>query len=311
MDQAVVHSYDYGAIHRNALQVNWRVEDIIGGERVLDFRLRFLPEVWVDAEPLTFLPEADQLALNHVRAHSYLYFLGFAEEYFLPFVVDHLRGRIHKAAQDEIQALAHFAEEESKHIELFRRFSEEFHRGFGTPCEFIGPAERLAKQILSLSPLGVGLSVLQLEWMTQLHYVASVQDDRSLDPQFCSLLRHHWLEEAQHTKLDSAIAICIAQTLAPEQVAAGVEDLITINRMLDEGFGEQVELDIAAMRLATKQRLVGTEAARYRAVQRRSYRRTFLTSGLRHRGFRATLGEISPTGAAKVAEYAEALDPGP
>jgi hypothetical protein len=307
MEQAR-HAYDYGAIHRTALQVNWNVEDIIGHGRTLDFSLPFLPETWVDADALDFLSEADKLALNHVRAHSYLYFLGFAEEYFLPFVVDHVRARIHKGSQDEIQALLHFAEEESKHIELFRRFSDEFHRGFGSPCEFIGPAERLARQILSLSPLGVGLSVLQLEWMTQLHYVASVQDNRALDPQFRSLLRHHWLEEAQHTKLDSAIVTSIAQALSTPAIEGGIEDLLAINRILDEGFAEQVELDLTALRLATGRRLVGSEAARYRAVQRRAYRKTFLTSGTRHQGFRATLGDISPAGMVKVAELAEALD---
>lgn len=46
---------------------------------------------------------------------------------------------------------------------------------------------------------------LHLEWMIQLHYVDSVRADEALDPQFCSLLRHHWMEEAQHAKLDTLI----------------------------------------------------------------------------------------------------------
>ena len=39
--------------------------------------------------------------------------------------------------------------------------------------------------------------------MTQLHYLDSVKDDGDLDPLFKSLLRHHWMEEAQHAKLDT------------------------------------------------------------------------------------------------------------
>src|SRR5207244_9608732 len=85
--------YDYGAIYRTALKVNWHIDDVIGGEPTLNFRLRFLPDAWVDAAALDFLSEAEQLVVNHIRAHSYLYFLGFAAEYFLPFVVERGRAR--------------------------------------------------------------------------------------------------------------------------------------------------------------------------------------------------------------------------
>src|SRR5437773_11377896 len=102
--------HDYRAIHRTALQVNWRVEDIVGGDRALDFGLPFLPEVWVEADALGFLGEAEKLALNHVRAHSYLYFLRFAAEPFLPFIPAYLSSRIHTGGQAEIHALLHLAE---------------------------------------------------------------------------------------------------------------------------------------------------------------------------------------------------------
>ena len=161
--EPIQHSDEFGAIYRTALQINWQIDDVIGGERRLDFGTRFLPDVWVDAEALIFLTDAQQRALNHIRAHSYLSILGFAEEYFLPFVIDYVRARVHTGTQGEIRALLHFAEEESKHIELFRRFSDEFRRGFGTPCEIIGPARTVAEQILSMSRPGVALSVLALE----------------------------------------------------------------------------------------------------------------------------------------------------
>jgi predicted metal-dependent hydrolase len=301
-------SWDYGAIYRTSLQVNWQIEDIIGGDRSLDFATRFLPDAWVEAEALTFLSEREQLAVNHVRAHSYLHIFGFAEEYFLPFVLDHVRARIPTASQPEIRALLHFAEEESKHIELFQRFSEEFRQGFGTPCEVIGPARAVAEQILALSPLGIALSVLALEWMTQVHYVATIRNDHTLDAQFCSLLRHHWVEEAQHTKLDTAIATSIAGGAGPDELAGGVEDLLTIMQILDTGFAEQVELDLAALTRATGRQLSEGEEARYRSVQRRSYRKTFLTSGMRHKNFRTTMASISPSGAATVAAFVEALE---
>ena len=50
--------------------------------------------------------------------------------------------------------------------------------------------------------------------MTQGHYVESVQNDQELDPQFKSLLKHHWMEEAQHTKLDTLMVEAIARNRA-------------------------------------------------------------------------------------------------
>src|SRR5215831_14374570 len=163
----------------------------------------YLPEMWVDADALDFLSDREKLTVNHIRSHSYLYLFGFVEEYIVPFVVQHVQGRVHRAAPEELRALLHFAEEEVKHIELFRHFCEEFRAGFSSACEVIGSPEAFAAQLLSKSPLGGALAILHIEWMTLLHYVFSVRDTVDIDPQFSSLLRHHWLEEAQHAKLDT------------------------------------------------------------------------------------------------------------
>jgi hypothetical protein len=66
----IPHSYDYRTTYQQALQVNWQVDDIIGGEKRLDFQKSFLPEVWVDANRLDFLSEREKLLVNHIRSHS-------------------------------------------------------------------------------------------------------------------------------------------------------------------------------------------------------------------------------------------------
>lgn len=48
---------------------------------------------------------------------------------------------------------------------------------------------------------------------------------------------------------------------------------------------------------------------RYREVQQRSYRKTFLTSGVRHGKFQSILTAISPEGGKKVSEVASVLVP--
>lgn len=305
----IQHNYDYGTTHRQALQVNWQVDDIIGGEKTLDFRKSFLPEVWVDANALDFLSEKDKLAVNHIRSHSYLYLFGFVEEYIVPFVVNHVQGRIHKAAPEELQALLHFAEEEVKHIELFHRFGQEFRSGFGSTCDVLGSPEKVAAAILSKSPLGAGISILHIELMTLAHYVSSVRDRVDIDPQFSSLLRHHWLEESQHTKLDTMIIEALAQSLSEREIQEGIDDYLAIGGMLDGGLAAQMEMDLTSFTRATGRTLSEDEAKRYREVQQRSYRKTFLTSAMRLNQFQSILAAISPEGARKVADVANMLVP--
>jgi hypothetical protein len=55
------HNYDYGSTYRQALRVNWQIEDINGGDKTLDFQKPFLPETWVDASELDFLSEPEKL----------------------------------------------------------------------------------------------------------------------------------------------------------------------------------------------------------------------------------------------------------
>jgi len=46
--------------------------------------------------------------------------------------------------------------------------------------------------------------------MSQGHYLGSVKDNQDLDPQFKSLLKHHWIEEAQHARLDGLLLKSLA-----------------------------------------------------------------------------------------------------
>ncbi len=268
-----------------------------------------LPEVWVDADALDFLSESEKLTVNHMRSHSYLYLFGFVEEFIAPFVIDHVQGRLHKAAPEELRALLHFAEEEFKHMELFQRFRHEFCRGFGSTCDVLGSPEKVAAAVLSKSPLGVGLTVLHLEWMTLLHYVSSVRDSVDIDPQFGSLLRHPWLEESQHAKLDTMIVEALAQALSDREIDAGIEDYLAIEGMLDGGLSTQMQMDLASFTRATGRTFSEDEAKRYQEVQQRSYRKTFLTSGMRHSKFESILAAISPAGTQRVLQVADMLVP--
>jgi hypothetical protein len=300
------HNYDYASNLRNSHQINWRIEDVIGG-RTLDFARPFLPEPLAGVSGIRCLSAAEKLKLNQIRGYTYLYLFGFVEEFILPFVLNHASTTVH-GEDAEIRALLRFAEEEAKHIELFKWFSAEFERGFGTPCGAIGPARVVADAILKHSPLGVILTTLHIEWMTQLHYVDSVRDQAAnLDPLFASLLKHHWLEEAQHAKLDTLITDKIASALEPREIEQGVDDYMSIGKMLDGGLAAQMDLDLESLARATRRTFSEDEKAEIKTAQRRAYRWTFLLSGMTHPNFKKSLGELTGEGAGRVEALAKAI----
>jgi len=211
------HNYSYESALASSSRINWKVEDIIGGEKKLDFTKSFMPESLAQVNGLSFLTPAEKTTLNQIREHEYLSMFGLVEEFILPYVVDHARPQL-SGDDYRARALLGFAGEEAKHIHLFKRFREEFEEGFGSKCEFIGPADDVSKFVLSHSALGVALAILHIEWMTLRHYIEGVKDNQNLDSQFTSLLKHHWLEESQHTKLDTLMIESLAQQATPNEI---------------------------------------------------------------------------------------------
>ena len=117
--------YSYRATLAAAQKVNWRIEDIIGGDKRLDFSKPFMPESLARVEPLDFLRANEKRTLNQIRGAAYLGIFGLVEEFILPFVLDHARPQL-QPDDYRVRALLQFAGEEAKHIHLFKRFREEF-----------------------------------------------------------------------------------------------------------------------------------------------------------------------------------------
>jgi P-aminobenzoate N-oxygenase AurF len=298
--------YSYKETLESAEKVVWRVEDIIGGEKRLDFNRPFLPESLARVDSIDFLTSEQKLVLNQIRGYGYLYTFGLVEEFILPFILDHARPVLH-LDDYRTRALLRFAGEEAKHIHLFKEFASEFKNGFPTPCDTIGPPQEIARAVLSHHPLGVVLVILQIEWMTQSHYLDSVHDDRALDPQFKSLLRHHWMEEAQHAKLDTLMVEALCDSCSPAEIEKGISDYAAIGQLIDGGLRQQVEFDMQSFQRATGRVLNGAEQERFRAVQTQAIRWTFLGSGMTHPKFLETVGDLSPAARGNIEEMAPAF----
>jgi hypothetical protein len=298
------HGYSYQSALAAADAIHWRIEDIIGGERRLDFAKPFMPESLARVEQLTFLTTDEKRILNQIRGNAYLCIFGLVEEFILPFVLDHARSQL-QGDDYRVRALLQFASEEAKHIQLFKRFRQEFEDGFGTECPVIGPPEAIASAILAHEPLGVALTTLHIEWMVQRHYVDSIKDDQELDPQFKSLLKHHWLEEVQHAKLDTLVVESLAAGRSEEEILKGVEEYIAIGGFIDGGLAQQVEFDMDSFIRATGRQLTDVEKEEFRSVQRQANRWTYLGTGMTHENVLETLESLTP----KARQRVESISP--
>ncbi len=288
-------------------RVSWRVEDVIGGDKRLDFSKPFLPETFARTAGLNFLSAEEKLIVNHLRGHNYLYMFGLVEEFILPFILEHAEAQLKSGDNYRIRALLQFASEEAKHIHLFKRFREEFLAGFGDDVEVIGPPEAIGKEILRHDPLAVAFTILGVEWMTQAHYTESVRGDNGLDPLFRCLLKYHWMEEMQHAQLDTLITEALAESRSAQERAAAAEEYLEIGAFLDGGLKQQTIFDLAAFERAVGRTLNGEDRTEFLKAQHQAMRWTFLGSGLTHPRLKATLETLTPEGARKIAAVAPAF----
>ena len=150
----------------------------------------------------------------------------------------------------------------------------------------------------------MALVILGIEWATQKHYLESIRDDNGLDPQFKSLLRHHWIEEAQHTKLDTLMVQALTDNLSEAEIERGISDYASIGGLFDGGLKQQVEFDLQALQRAAGRTLNEAEQEQFRSIQLQALRWTYLGSALTHPNFLETVGEFSPGGRKQLEEMA-------
>ena len=300
------NNYSYQGALEASERIGWRVEDIIGGDKRLDFSKPFMPESLAQVRKLSFLSPEQQRTLNQIRGHEYLAMFGLVEEFILPYVVDHARPQL-SGDDYRVRALLQFAGEEAKHIHLFKSFRREFEAGFGSKCEFIGPAEDVRKFVLSHGPLGVGIAILHIEWMTLRHYIEAVKDNQELDPQFKSMLKHHWLEESQHTKLDTLVVEELAANASESEIELAFKEYGEIGAFLDQGIQRQTEFDVESFVQASGRKLSRSEREQISQAVLKGMRWTYLGTGMTHPNFLDTVQSIKPEARAQIEQMAPAF----
>ncbi len=295
------HDFNYEATLASSLRAQWQLDDVLTEDQQLDFTRNFMPESLARTAAIDTLNPFEQRILNQISAHQYLCIFGVVEEFILPFLMDHARP--HLLGDDwRVRAILNFASEEAKHIHLFKRFHQAFVRGFPVECAMIGPSEAIGAEVLRHDPLAVGLVILMIEWMTQAHYLGSIRDDGDLDPLFKSLMKHHWMEESQHAKLDTLIVDALGEGRTEEQIDKAIDEFFEIGGFLDEGLKAQAGFNLDALEKAIGRKLENRDEIV--AQQHQAARWTYLGSGMVHERFKATLQSLSPRAAERIAEAA-------
>ena len=77
---AFARGMDYASVVAASERVTWTVDDVFRDRRFGAGR-RIVPKSWLRTGHLAFLDEAQQLALDHIRAFSYVHLFGSLEEF--------------------------------------------------------------------------------------------------------------------------------------------------------------------------------------------------------------------------------------
>jgi hypothetical protein len=287
-------------------KVAWTIESVLGPDARFDFRRPFLPDSLANVATISCLNEAERLTLNHIRGHAYLYLFSFVEEYIIATAVQHSSAEVF-GDHTALRALLRFAEEEVKHQEMFRRACRLFTQAFGHACEVLPNPQAVAEVILSHKPMAVLLITLHLEIMTQHHFVESFRKGavEELDPLFRQMLRHHWMEESQHAKIDILELHKLSADATPELCEESVDDYLKIVGALDGLLCQQAKNDISTLGRVLGREFSEAEKRELYDAQTDAYRRTFVGLGISSSTFMAEVERLSPAGGKRVVEVAK------
>ena len=301
----VTHSYSYLDVLETSKKVAWTEDDVLSG-RSFDLSKRFLPDSLSGVDRIECLNQDEKRMLNQIMGNAYLHLFAFVEEFIVPSVMEEA---LRDPYGDEVRqrSLVRFSEDELKHQELFRRAIRLFNGQFGMTPDLLPDREAVASVVRSKSKLAVQILIDVIEWFVQVHYTEHVLARADLDPLFRDLLKHHWLDEAQHAKMDTLLIAETVQQLSSAEREAAIDEVLELGGAVDGLLQQQVAMNIDALQAASRRTFTQSEREEITASTLRAWRWTFLVSGLEHPKVVKLVEEITSLGAGKLREAVQAL----
>lgn len=301
----VTHSYTYEDVLENSKKVAWKEDDVLAG-RQFDLSKRFLPNSLSGVDEIDSLSADEKRTLNQIMGNAYCHLFAFVEEFIVPSIMEEA---LDNPYGDEVRqrSLVRFTEDELKHQELFRRSIALFNQQFGTTPQLIPGREAVAAVVRSKSKLAVMTLIDIIEWFVQVHYTEHVLDKTELDGLFRDLLKYHWLDEAQHAKLDTMLIAEMVEDMPMAEREAAIDEVLELGGAIDGLLQQQIGLNIDALQAATGRVFTADERDEIAAKTLHAWRWTFLVSGLEHPKVVKLVEEITDQGPAKLRNVAAAL----
>ena len=118
------------------------------------------------------------------------------------------------------------------------------------------------------------------------------------------MLKHHWLEESQHTNLDTLIVHEVVANSGQEQINQAFEEYAEICVFIDNGLKQQTELEVESFVGATGRNLSTSQRQELAAAVLKGMRWTYLGTGMTHPNFLASVQAIKPEARKQIEEMA-------
>jgi len=285
-----VKSQPYKQCLINAKKINWDIDNDVIRFRTLDANDKYLPDSLSLVQQLSFLNTDERRLLSQIQGRSYAYIFGLVERFINAKVIelglDHVLGD-----QTALEAMVQFSSEEIKHQELFRRVEKLAEATLPSGYSMAADPNDVAKAVLSKSTWAVLGLTCHIEIFTQVHYKASIKSDESISPLFKDVFKYHWLEESQHATLDELEWARIHQSLSPEEIDEGVNDLIDLVVAVDGILQAQSESDANYFITNCERSFTGVQAASIQNLLLRAYRWQYIVSGVQVDRFQKALSE--------------------
>lgn len=286
-----MNTYSYQDCLQRSLQVNWRIEEVLGGSSFNPGQ-RWLPHTLSAADSLPFLSETQKRKLTHVELGAYSHLFGYVEEFIAPQMNDLAQEQ--KAGNGKaFEALANMVAEEIKHMTLFQRIRDQVDSQLGFSLQLLDGQKEVTQYVLGKDRGAVLLLIACIEWFTQLHYLSAIQEDDSLDPLTKRIFRAHWLEESQHAKLDHLEALRSFEGMEAAERDQAIEDLIELIQAVDGLLVKQSHFDVENFARYVGSDFTELERNKIFVAELKVKRWVFILSGVTHPNFQELFNTVT------------------